>query len=100
MTNTITTVIEYTTTVDRPQLRGPSFRPVAANTKIVTRLTSTSRNEALRVVQGLMDGEEDFGSEFVSRVQAYSLKANGLPGRQVRKMHVRRGRTESWELVS
>ena len=85
-------VVEFVVNVDRPELRGPSFVPTKEY-KLVTRLYPETRNEALRVVAALMAGEQDFASEYVSRVQAFYQG-----GRQIRKMHSRSARDGEWVL--
>ena len=87
-------VVEFVINVDCPELRGPSFDKSEPH-KIVVRLYPKSRPEALRVVKAILAGEEDFSSEFASRVQAFFQG-----GRYIRKMHVRSARDAEWIQVA
>lgn len=91
-------IVSYTTTVDRPELRGSTYPVVPANTKIPARIWCPTRTVALSVVKGLLAGEEDFASEYVSSVQAWSETAGNYEKRTVRKYHHRPSRDSDWRV--
>ena len=57
-----------TITVDRPENRGPSFRPVSAGTVCPFHFENLSYTGAIRVFNAILAGEYDFSSEFISSV--------------------------------
>lgn len=91
-------IVNYTTTVDHPELRGASYPTVPTNTKIPARVWCPTRTIALAIVKGLLDGEEDFNSEYVSSVQAWSETAGSYAKRTIRKYHVRSSRDSAWRV--
>lgn len=91
-TNTNTVALPYeiriTTIVDAPERRGASYRPVAPGTPIhITERFATQRR-AVAFYNEIVSGEWDFGSEYVSRIQALKMRPNRSP-RVVRRTQVR-----------
>lgn len=80
--------VRWTITVDRPELRGPTFAAVAPGHKISQRIVTDSQPSAVRVFEGLLEGSEDFASEFVSSVEVVQLYS----GRSPRVVRARRER--------
>jgi len=72
-----TYTIRYTTTVDRPERRGPSFPQVAAGAKLQDCHKGLSFASAKRSMADLLAGEYDFSSEYVSSVQVTRHSARG-----------------------
>lgn len=91
-------VVSYTTTVDYPELRGPSYSVVPAGFKIPQRIWCPKRSIALSLVKGILEGEEDFESEYVTSAQAWSETVDPCKKRTVRKYHSRGGRDEPWRV--
>lgn len=75
--------VRFTTLVDRPELRGPSYPVVAAGTKIHYEEFCTSYNRAIARFEELVRGEFDFSSEFNSKVSVDRVMHHGS-GRTVR----------------
>jgi len=69
--------VRFTITVDRPELRGPTYAPVAAGTKIPTVVTTTSHNQAVRLYDAILRGEEEYRSEYVTSVQVVARTKSG-----------------------
>jgi hypothetical protein len=87
-TNALPYEVRITTIVDAPERRGPSYRPVAPGTPIhITERFATQRR-AVSFYNEIMAGEWDFGSEYVSRIQALKMRPNRSP-RVVRRTHCR-----------
>lgn len=97
MNNTIAGYrVSFTIIVDHPELRGPSFAPVAPGTRIHTSETFTSQGAAVRYFDGILDGEADFASEYVSKVGVNRMYSGRSP-RHVR-LTVERARLARWAL--
>lgn len=91
-------IVSFTTTVDRPELRGATYPVVSTGTKIPTRIWCPTCTIALNLVKGLLAGEDDFASEYVSSVQAWAETEGSYTKRTVRKYHVRSGREAAWRV--
>jgi hypothetical protein len=70
-------VVSYVVTVDHPELRNDSFRPVPAGKKLASTDRFTSQKAAQRRYGELIAGEDDFGSEYVSSAQAWAVHSGG-----------------------
>lgn len=80
--------VRIVTIVDRPALRGPTYTPVAAGTKVVEERVC-SFGAAVRVYEAALRGDYDFASEFVLKVEVIQKRTNASP-RVVRKLVERR----------
>jgi len=63
-------VVRYTVTIDRPERRNSTFPEVPAGTKIRTEERHASLSTARTRVAALVGGQDDFGGEYVSMVEA------------------------------
>jgi hypothetical protein len=78
MTKTATTYeIRFTVTVDRPELRGPTYPVVAKNHKIPTTWRYSSMAAAKAQLEAIASGREDYQAEYVSSYQLIQVCANG-----------------------
>lgn len=78
MAKTATTYeLRFTVTVDRPELRGPTYPVVAQNHKIPTTWTYSSMAAAKAQLEAITSGREDYSSEYVSSYQLIQVCANG-----------------------
>lgn len=84
--------VRYTITIDAPELRGPTYPTVAPGTKSswVERFTSCGR--AVHRFDYLRAGNDDFSSEYVTRVAV--IRRDGERTRTIRR-EVRRTRAQS-----
>lgn len=62
-------LVDYTLTVDRPELRDSSYRPVPAGTKCALQARFATRAGALAFVAEIMAGQWDFAAEIVTSVR-------------------------------
>lgn len=70
MTNTAGKyLVDFTLTVDRPELRDRSYHAVPAGTRVVQQARFASRKSALAFVAEIMTGQWDFDGEIVTRVR-------------------------------
>jgi hypothetical protein len=60
--------VRYTITVDRPWLRGATYAPVAPGSKIHMTHRFKTQGAAVREYESIIRGDQDFISEYVSRV--------------------------------
>lgn len=67
-----------TTTVDHPEKRNDSYRPVPAGTKVQDTHTFTKMGAAMRWYRELLAGESDFGSEYISSCSCLRVRADGI----------------------
>jgi len=65
--------VQYTVTVDYPELRGPSYPVVPAGTKLPQTDKVRSWRNAQRRYKELLSGEDDYESEYISMVQATAI---------------------------
>jgi hypothetical protein len=86
----------FTLVVDHPELRGPSYQPVPAGHRVHTVMTCKTHKEAALLADGMIAGEWDFGSEYMTSVQAVARKAGHGVLRNVRKLRCRDGRNCGW----
>lgn len=95
MTNATTTYsVSFSTKIDRPELRGPSFSPVKVGTYVPTTITTTKFKSAVALFSSILNGEEDFSSEYVVHAQVW---ADGPKGRRtVRTLVHRSERDGEW----
>lgn len=92
--------VRYTLTVDRPELRGPSYSPIAAGTKVQFVDCFATQGAAVRRFEAMLRGEWDYPSEYVSSVDVVARPRRLPPNttwmrpRTVRRW-VKRDRQES-----
>jgi hypothetical protein len=77
--------VRFTTTVDRPELRGPSFLTVAPGTKVPNEMYFPTQAGAVMMFESLMAGEYDFPGEYVSSASVEQRNSYGENRRSVRK---------------
>lgn len=65
--------VRFTITVDKPELRGPTYPVVPAGKKIPTTWTYASYTAAVNEYAAILRGEWDFSSEYVSSVAVYKI---------------------------
>jgi len=95
--NTITGYrVSYTIIVDHPERRDSTFAPVAPGTRIHTAEVFASQGAAVRYFDGLLAGEADFSSEYVSKATVDRMYSGRSP-RCVRRT-VERARPARWAL--
>lgn len=80
--------------VDRPELRGPSYTPVAPGTRFGQTERFATCGQAVRFHDRLLAGEYDFASEIVVKSQVVSYQGRKGSPRTVRRQ-VTRTRTET-----
>jgi len=91
--NTITGYrVSFTITVDCPERRDASFTPVEAGTKIHSSWHFDSQGAAVRCFDGMLAGEEDYSSEYVSKCSVERMYAGRSP-RCIRRPVERNPRT-------
>lgn len=88
--------VNFTIIVDHPERRDASFAPVEPNTRIHTSIEFKTQGAAVRYFEGLLAGEDDFGSEYVSKASVDRLYVGRSP-RTVRRQ-VERARPARWAL--
>ena len=88
-------VVRWTVTVDRPELRGPSFRPVAAGTKVPMTEHFADRASALRFGQQVLGPDWHFASEYVSSAHVSARHERGGLTRAPGSRDVMRSRAEA-----
>ena len=69
-------IVSWVTTVDHPELRGSTYPKVQPGTKVRGHAKARNESGARAMYKELLGGENDFESEYVSVVQAWS----NLPG--------------------
>lgn len=69
--------VRFTITVDRPELRGPTFKAVEAGLKIPTMYGYANYSAAVRAYEACRKGEWDFYSEYVSLLEVVRVRTNG-----------------------
>jgi hypothetical protein len=84
MTRTIGYYVDITIKVDHPEKRDETYRVRTVHTVNADRFTE-SFTSAVSVYGALDRGEDDFASEYVSRVAVWSATSDGTRGRKVRK---------------
>jgi hypothetical protein len=62
-------LVEFTTTIDHPELRDDSYRPVQAGTRCYQKAEFATRRAALALVDDILSGQYDFASELVTSVR-------------------------------
>jgi hypothetical protein len=82
--------VYFTTTVDHPEKRDATFRPVPPGTKVAQVLEHRTQRAAVAEFEGFLRGEGDWSSEYVSRAAVYA--DNGLGGMRTVRREVRRER--------
>lgn len=85
-------IVEFTIHIDHPELRDSSFKPSVPRKTSIQWYPET-RKGAINIVNSILAGEEDFSSEYVSRVQAFY--SNGSR-RTIHKMQHRDSRDSEW----
>jgi hypothetical protein len=88
--------VSYTIIVDHPERRGPTYPEVAPLTRIHTSETFATQGAAVRYFEGMLAGESDFSSEYVSKVGVDRMYQGRSP-RCVRRV-VERARPARWLL--
>lgn len=88
--------VRFVIVVDHPELRGPTYQPVEAGHRSSQVFTCKSWAEAARYADGMIQGEWDFGSEYVTSVQAVACASGRHVLRTVRKLRRRDGRDCGW----
>lgn len=84
MAKTIGYSLDFTVTVDHPEKRDASYR-VRKSYSVADSRFSESFASAINGYAALLRGEDDFASEYVSRVVVWAITSNGTRGRKVRK---------------
>lgn len=77
--------VRFCVTVDRPELRDPSYPKVAPGTKMPSESYFPSQTAAVTFFESLMRGESDFPSEYVSSASVVQSNSYGENRRSVRK---------------
>lgn len=62
-------LVEFTTTVDHPELRNSSYRPVPAGSRFFEQKGFATRRAAMALVEEILSGQYDFASELVTTVR-------------------------------
>lgn len=83
--------LRFSITVDRPELRGPTYPVVAAGHIIHSAWNYASQADAVRMFEAILGGECDFGSEYVSKISVVQMREGQSP-RRVRKQVIRNPR--------
>jgi len=83
--------VQYTTTVDRPDLRDPSYPKVKPGYKIPEEQFFAHCKHAEARFKGLIRGEDDFASEYVSSAQVDVVWLRGGPTTYRRRVERTRG---------
>jgi hypothetical protein len=65
--------VRYTTRVDHPEHRGPTYPQVAVDTRVQNLEKFTTAKTAKIRIANLLAGSDDFSSEFTSSIDAYSV---------------------------
>lgn len=68
-------IVSFSVIVDFPERRDASFVPVRPGTTVLTKKEFLKHSEAVSFFNGLLDGEWDFGSEYVYRASCYRMDA-------------------------
>lgn len=89
-------IVNFVTVVDRPDLRGETYPVVKPGTTVSERVSTLSRSSAASLVNGILAGEEDFSSEYVKAVQAWSENVRTGRTRTLRTLRRRDGRDRPW----
>lgn len=76
--------VDFSVCVDHPELRDASFRVRTAYSIAESRF-SEGMAPAVAGYEGLLRGEDDFASEYVSSVSVWSLLDTGFRGRRARR---------------
>jgi hypothetical protein len=91
-------VVRWVTKVDHPEKRDASYKVRDKVSVGSNRATFKTKEAALGRAKDLVNGDEDFASEFTSKVEVYQVLANGRT-RQIMKM-VERERGEDGKIRS
>ena len=74
-----TYTVEFTIIVDHPDKRCETLPKVFAGTFINTSSSHSNQGAALKAYREIVQGEWDFGSEYVSRVRVIAKTATASP---------------------
>lgn len=74
-----TYIVEFTIIVDHPEKRCNTLPRVFAGTFINTSSSHSNQGTALKAYREIIQGEWDFGSEYVSRVRVIAKTATASP---------------------
>jgi hypothetical protein len=84
--------VEFYTVFDHPEKRDASYPQVRPGSGTMMRREFKTRNAALRLVNAIKSNEWDFGSEYVTMVQAFQQG-----GPQAHRMMQRESRNAPWK---
>lgn len=71
--------VRFRIKVDHPEKRGPTYPTVPVGHVIPTQWFYSRREDAIRVFERMLEGGEDYSSEFVSRVEVLALNLDRSP---------------------
>lgn len=76
MSNTLFAVY-HPMCVDRPEFRNDSFHPVQAGTVVPNRTVFADHANAIAFYNSILEGADDFASEYVRAVYVHTIPATG-----------------------
>jgi hypothetical protein len=76
--------VRFVIRVDHPEVRGPTYPAVPEGHRIPSVWQYTTQADAVRVFTGMLEGREDYGSEFVCSAEVVALRETASP-RTVRR---------------
>lgn len=83
--------VRWTLVIDHPEKRSGGFKEVKPGTRTGQSKTFTSQKMAVSYAKGLVSGEEDFGSEYPTRVSVIQLYQGKSPRRIMKPVERERG---------
>ncbi len=89
-------LVDFTTTIDRPELRGPTYPSLPAGTCHAAKAHFSSRKSALSFVEEILSGRQDSAGEIITSVRlTMAVTVRVFGGQSWREIVPRTARTRA-----